>query len=117
MRDTTHIAISPTHRRGTNALHPRTIIGDRILDVQVVEIHIHIFLGAVEVGVIDCRLEKLADSRRDALLGKEQSVASVLDSLALNKVQHQSRLLWRYPHEPCLCSKFHIVSLRDSQNF
>ena len=53
MGDATNIAISPTHRRGTNALHARTVISDRILDVQVVKIHIHVFLGAVEVGVVD----------------------------------------------------------------
>src|ERR1700721_1793106 len=51
MRNAALIAESSSLRRGTNALHARTVVGDGALDVQIVKLDIQIFLGAEKVRV------------------------------------------------------------------
>src|SRR5262249_53486716 len=54
------IAIRPAHGRGTNSLHTRTFIGDRALDVEVVNIDVDALLLTEIVCVLDGRAQQLA---------------------------------------------------------
>src|SRR5271157_5028210 len=50
--DTPLIAVGAAHRRRSNTLHTRTVVGYRALDVQPVHVNIQALLGADVVGIL-----------------------------------------------------------------
>jgi hypothetical protein len=95
MRDAPLISERTPLRRRPNALHARSLIGNRTLHIQVVEFDIQILLDAQKIRIVERRLQQLPDVRRHALLGKQQSVARLFHFAAFDQFQYQARLLWR----------------------
>src|SRR4051794_8987291 len=57
VRDAALVAISAAHRRGTDTLHTRAFIGDRVLHVQPVDVDVYALFLAGIVGVLNGRAQ------------------------------------------------------------
>src|SRR5436305_15069747 len=49
VRNAALVAVRASLRRRTNALHARTVVGDRTLYEQVVDVHVEILFGAEKI--------------------------------------------------------------------
>src|SRR5690348_5505005 len=99
MRQTSLIAIRASHRRWTDALHARRVVGNGTLYVKLIDIDVGAFLLAHVIRVLNSRAQELADGRRDSLFGKQHRVHRMLYLLPLDEVQHETRFLRRHSLE------------------
>src|SRR5277367_5390212 len=97
MRHPALIAEGPPHRRGTNTLHPRSLVGQSSLDVEVIHIHVEVPLLGEVVSVLNGCAQHLLDQRRNALLGEGYRVQCIGHAAPLDQFEHQASLLRRYP--------------------
>src|SRR5580704_5548119 len=109
MRNPPLIPVSPSLRRRTNPLHPRPVIRNRALHVQIVDLNIEILLSAKKVRVVERRLQQLADMRCHPLLREQKSVARLFHLAPFDQFQYQARLLRRHSQVTHFSSKFHIL--------
>jgi hypothetical protein len=107
MRDPALIAEGASHRSGTDALHARAFVTERVLDVEIVDVHIQPFFLAHVVGVLNGRAQQLVHVGGDPLVGEGQRVERIFDAAALDHVEHQPRLLRADSGESGLSCEFH----------
>ena len=101
------VAVGAAHRRWTNALHARTVIGDRSFHIEPVHINIKTFFLAQVIGVLHGRAQQGKNVSCDTLLGERECGQRIFHPLAFDQIQHQPRLLRRNSGEPGFCFKFH----------
>src|SRR5947199_3731078 len=66
------VAVGAAHRRWTNALHARTVIGDRSFHIEPVHINVKTFFLAQVIGVLHGRAQQGKNVSCDTFLGERE---------------------------------------------
>jgi hypothetical protein len=89
-----------------DAFHARSVVGQRLLDVEVIDVHVQTLLLAEVVRVLYRRTQHLLHQRRDTLLGKGHCLQCFAYAAAFDQIEHQPRLLRRHALVARFSSKF-----------
>src|SRR5579883_3487524 len=106
MRHAALVAERTAHRRRTNTLQPRSIVGYRALHVEAIDIDIETLFVAYVRCILQRRTQQLFDGWGHCLLGEGQGIQCIFDLPALDQIQHQARLLRRHTLKASLGFKF-----------